>query len=172
MAIVVQGFEPAQGRAIRRALTLIRGRLEVPPGPIPEDLLSELRATLSGPRPAVQLVYGGDRGVCAEPYSRSAGYRILLCKRVFLPEKGGHPRLPAVLFHELIHVVRGWELDAEAFENAWFSPAEGARPPTRKDWSLFQEQDYLGWWVRVDPRSRRVTDYANRPIVTFRAPIS
>jgi hypothetical protein len=144
----------------------------------------------------VDLVYGGDQGVCAEPYSRSAGYRILLCKRTFLPEKAcvepssrgvrlrltrspqaeglrrddGHPRLPAVLFHELIHIARGWELDAEAFENAWFSPTEGARPPTRNDWRLFKQQDYQGWWVHIDPQTRRVTDYADRSILTFPAP--
>ena len=170
MALVIRGFAPDYTRAIRQALSLITGRLTHPPGPMPGDLRTELRAIISGRRPTVDLVYGGDQGVCAVPYSRSAGYRVLLCKRTFMPENDGHPRLPAVLFHELIHIARGWELDAEAFENAWFSPAEGGRPPTRNDWRLFKQQDYQGWWVHMDPQTRRVTDYADRHILTFPAP--
>jgi len=172
MAIRSHDFPPRYARALDRSLATIRQRVARPPGPIPRDLRQQLRAILTGDRPVVDLVYGGAHGACREPYARSAGYRILLCSKAFLPEPRSARahrviRLPAVLFHELIHIARGWELDAEAFENAWFSVTEGARPPDRNDWAIFKEDEYQGWWVRVDPRSRRVSDYADRIILTF-----
>jgi hypothetical protein len=137
---------------------------------MPHDLRKELQAILAGDRPIVDLAYGGADGVCQQPFGRSAGYRILLCAKAFLPEPtSGIVRLPAVLFHEMVHIARGWELDAEAFENAWFSKVEGAAPPDRNDWAVFKADRYEGWWVRVDPHTRRVTDYADRLVVTFRA---
>ncbi len=164
-------FRPAQRSIVRKSLALIRRRIEHPPDPIPQDLRQQLRAILASDRPVVNLVYGGAQGICQAPHARSAGYRVLLCAKAFLPEpRSGIVRLPAVLFHELIHIARGWELDAEAFENAWFSVEEGARPPDRNDWAIFKADKYEGWWVRVDRRSRRVTDYADRPIVTFPPP--
>ncbi len=165
MALRLAGFSAEYVKALRRSLALIRRRLHAPPGPLPQDLHAALQGILLGPRPVVDLVYGGAAGACQGPYSRSAGYRILLCEKAF-----SSGRLPAVLFHELVHVARGWELDAEAFENAWFSSAEGARPPTRDDWATFREDEFTGWWVRVNPRTRRVTDYADRFICTFAAP--
>lgn len=165
MAIQLKGFSAGYAGVVRRSLAVIRRRLAGPPAPIPHDLRAGLRAILDGPRPRVALVYGGDRGVCAVPYARSAGYLIVLCRRTF-----DHARLPAVLLHELIHVARGWELDAEAFENALFAPREGARRPTAEDWTTFRAHDYQGWWVRMNPRTRLVTDYADRPIVTFPLP--
>jgi len=115
----------------------------------------------------VDLAFGGGNGDRGTPYARSAGYRILLYQRAFAVEPAAGSRLTAVLFHELVHIARGWELDAEAFENGCFSRTEGARPPTRDDWALFKAQRYQGWWVRVDPRTRSVTDYADRTVVTF-----
>lgn len=168
MALRISGFSLWQKRAVDRFLALIRERLNHPPRPIPQDLRDQLVAILTSGRPIVDLVYGGAHGVCQEPYARSAGYRILLCTRAFLPEPRSRiVRLPAVLFHELIHIARGWELDAEAFENAWLSVEEGATPPDLNDWAIFKEDKYEGWWVRVNPRTRRVTDYADRLIVTF-----
>jgi hypothetical protein len=173
MAINTRGFPATQARLLRQGLVTIRKRLERPPGPMPRDLLRLLQAILTKDRPIVDLVYGGAQGVCQEPYSRSAGYRVLLCAKAFLPEPGTRiVRLPAVLFHELIHIARGWESDAEAFENAWFSAEEGATLPDRNDWAIFKEDNYEGWWVRVDPRTGRVTDYADRVIVTFPRPAS
>ncbi len=167
MALRIRGFTPEHRQALQRSVALIRRRLRHPPGAMPEDLHAALLGILSGPRPTVDVVYGGAAGVCQGPFSRSAGYRILLCQKAFSSD-----RLPAVLFHELVHVARGWELDAEAFENAWFSWEEGARPPTRDDWTTFREDEFKGWWVRVDPRTRRVTDYADRFIYAFPAPAS
>ena len=167
MALRLRTFAPAHQKTLRDSLAIIRKRLQSPSGPMPQDLRESLQGILSGPRPMVDLVYGGATGLCQEPYSRSAGYRILLCEKAFTSG-----RVPAVLFHELIHVARGWELDAETFENAWSSAAEGARAPTRDDWAIFKEDRYEGWWVRVDPRTRRVTDYADRLICTFPAPAS
>jgi hypothetical protein len=158
----LQGFPAGHRRDLTRALTVIRRRLARPPGPIPWDLLEDLRRIASGPRPIVDLVYGRGSNGCQMSYGRSAGYRILLCQKAFQEE-----REMVVLFHEMIHVAFGWELDAEAFENAWFSRAEGARLPTREDWQTFNQQDYQGWWVQMNPRSRRVTDYAGRLILTF-----
>ena len=158
----MQGFPAGHRRDLTRALTVIRQRLARPPGPIPRDLLEDLRAIVSGSRPRVDLVYGGATDGCQMSYGRSAGYRILLCKQAF--QEG---RVAAVLFHEIVHVAFGWELDAEAFENAWWSRAEGARQPTRADWQTFKEDGYRGWWVQMDPRTRRVTDYADRLILTF-----
>ncbi|HSD49972.1 MAG TPA: hypothetical protein VLG48_01095 [Candidatus Methylomirabilis sp.] len=158
----MQGFPAGPRRDLTRALTIIRQRLARPPGPIPRDLLEDLRKIASGPRPVVDLVYGGATDGCQMSYGRSAGYRILLCNKAFLEE-----REMVVLFHEMVHIAFGWELDAEAFENAWFSRAEGARLPTREDWQTFKQQDYQGWWVRLDPRTRRVSDYADRLILTF-----
>jgi len=168
MALRISGFAPPEKRVVDRCLTLIRERLQHPPGPIPHDLRDQLQAILTRDRPVVDLVYGGAQGVCHEPYARSAGYRILLCSKALLPEPRSRIiRLPAVLFHELIHIARGWELDAEAFENAWFSVEEGAKLPDRSDWTIFKQDKYEGWWVRVNPRTRRVTDYADRFIVRF-----
>ena len=160
--IRIRGFKPEHMTVVRRSLAVIRQRLEHPPGPMPHDLRAELKAILDGSRPVVDVVYGGEGGICAEPCARSAGYRIVLCKRAF-----DQTRLPAGLFHELVHVARGWELDAEAFENAWFTRAEGAAPPTEEDWAIFRAQRYQGWWVQLNPRTGRVMDYADRLIVTF-----
>jgi hypothetical protein len=168
MALRVQGFTAVQRRMIGRSRTLIARRLANPPCPMPRDLREELRAILFAGRPMVDLANGGDGHGEPTPFARSAGYRILLYARAFPPaDGGGENRLTPILFHELIHMARGWELDAEAFENAWFTQSEGARPPTRDDWALFREQRYHGWWVRMDPRTRRVTDYADRRILTF-----
>ncbi len=171
MAINSRGFPCQYARPLRQTLATIRQRLEHPPGPMPHDLRNQLQAILAGDRPIVDVAYGGAQGICQEPYARSAGYRILLCAKAFLPEaESGIVRLPAVLFHEMVHIARGWELDAEAFESAWFSKAEGATPPDRNDWTIFEEDKYEGWWVRVDPHTRRVTDYADRLVVTFPKP--
>ena len=172
MALRLRGFTRAQERALRRSRAGIERRLTHPPCPIPHDLRDALTAALFAARPIVDLAYGGGSGGSGTPYARSAGYRILLYQRAFTVEKAVGSRLTAVLFHELVHIARGWELDAEAFENGCFTRAEGARPPTRDDWALFKGQRYQGWWVRVDPRTRRVTDYADRSIVTFPAPLS
>jgi hypothetical protein len=167
MALYVQGFTSVQGRALSRSRTIIERRLAHPPCPVPRDLCEELQAILFAKRPLVDLAYGGDGGGRPTPYARSAGYRILLYKRAFPFLPGDGTRLAPVLFHELIHIARGWELDAEAFENAWFSPSEGARLPSEDDWTIFKGQEYRGWWVRLHPRTRRVTDYADRLVVIF-----
>jgi len=167
MALRIQGFTSAQRRAIARGRRIIERRLARLPCPVPQDLCGELRAILFADRPVVDLVYGGDGGGHRTPYARSAGYRILLYRRAMASTSRDTSQLAPVLFHELIHIARGWELDAEAFENAWFTQAEGARPPTRDDWTLFKEQHYRGWWVCLDPRTRRVADYADRLVLTF-----
>jgi hypothetical protein len=166
MGLRIQGFTTTQRRVIRRGRRIIERRLARLPCPVPLDLCEELQAILFANRPQVDLVYGGDGNGQATPYARSAGYRILLYQRAF-PLDPDVEGLAPVLLHELIHIARGWELDAETFENAWFTHAEGARAPTQDDWTIFKEQRYRGWWVRLDPRTRRVKDYADRLIVTF-----
>ena len=171
MAINVREFPARYARILHLTLGGFRQRLQHPPTPIPHDLRQELLAILSRGRPVVDLVYGGAQGVCREPYARSSGYRVLICAKAFLPETQLRiVRLPAVVFHELIHIARGWDLDAETFENAWFSGREGATPPDQNDWAIFKRDRYEGWWVRVNPRTRRVIDHADRYILTFPAP--
>ncbi len=167
MALRLRDFNPVQRRVLDYSGKLIERRLADPPCPTPRDLLESVRAILCGDRPLVDLVYGGGNGGPNTPYARSAGYRIILYARAFSAVGRGGAGLAPVLFHEAIHIARGWELDSEAFENAWFTREEGARPPTREDWAIFKAQRYQGWWVRLDPRTRRVTDYADRPIHTF-----
>jgi hypothetical protein len=169
MTLRIHGFNAVQRRIVGRSRALVTRRLADPPCPVPRDLREELHAILSAGRPLVDLVYGGDGDGRPTPYARSAGYRIVLYARAFPSALDGTDRLAPILLHELIHTARGWELDAEAFENAWFTRSEGARPPTREDWTLFKAQRYRGWWVRLDPRTRRVTDYADRRILTFPA---
>ena len=60
----IQGFSAGLRQEINQALTLIRRRLSKPPGPIPRDLLDDLRAILGKPRPRVDLVYGSATGGC------------------------------------------------------------------------------------------------------------
>lgn len=167
MALRIQGFNDTQRRVIDSSRSVIERRLVRLPCPVPRDLCEELGAILSARWPIVDLAFGGDAGGRRTPYARSAGYRILLYQRAFAAREGGIAGLAPILFHELIHIARGWELDAEAFENAWFTPPEGARPPTRDDWKIFEEQEYRGWWVCLNPRTRQVTDYADRLVVTF-----
>jgi len=169
MAIRLRGFSQAAQRAIEKSLALIRQRLSHPPGPIPHDLRLALRDIVSGARPMVTVAFGGATGECRDLAGRTAGYRVVLCEKALAAAKGKQPRLTAVLFHELVHVARGKELDSETFENAWF-PDQGAREPTRADWASFAEDAYRGWWVHLDPRSRRVTDYSDRFIITFPRP--
>jgi hypothetical protein len=54
-----------------------------------------------------------------------------------------------VLFHELVHVAGGSELDAEAFENLLFTVEEGAVPPTGDDWASFTAHKGVGQWVKL-----------------------
>ena len=169
MAIRLREFTRTAERAIGKSLSLIRQRLRHPPRPMPHDLRIALEEIVSGKRPQVTLAFGGDSEACRDLAGRTAGYRVVLCPRAFAAGRRQRTRLTAVLFHELIHVARGKELDAEAFENAWF-PDEGAREPTRADWASFAEDGYRGWWVHLDPRSRRVSDYSDRFIITFPKP--
>ena len=67
------------------------------------------------------------------------------------------PRLTAVLLHELVHVSGGDELDAEFFENRLFTLKDGALPPTESDERDFTEHGYEGEYVRLDPKTRMVT---------------
>lgn len=169
MAIRLRGFSGKDERALERSLSRIRECLKDPPRPIPRDLRAGLQDLVSRSGPTVTLAFGGKRGACRDMVGRTAGYRVLLCQKAFSAVSGNRSRLTAILFHELVHVVRGKELDAEAFENALFAQ-EGARPPTREDWAGFEEHRYRGWWVRVNPRTRRVTDYSDRVILTFPRP--
>jgi len=174
MAIIPSKFSDADKATILSILDRIKTRLEHPPAeaPMPEDLREQLLHIVSpAHRPRVQVVYGGTQAACRGHYARSAGYRVLVCDKTLRPEPDtGRPRILAVLFHELIHIARGEELDAEAFENAWFTTEEGARQPTPDDQEIFYENHYKGWWVRMDPHTWQVTDYAGRRIVTLKDP--
>jgi hypothetical protein len=66
--------------------------------------------------------------------------------------------LTAVLFHELVHVAGGWELDAEYFENLFFPEGKGATRPTYDDWPEFKEDKFQGWWVYLNTRTGHAMD--------------
>jgi hypothetical protein len=169
MAIRLRGFSAKDERALERSLSRIRECLKDPPCPMPDDLRAGLRDIVSRSSPAVTLAFGGKKGACRDMVGRTAGYRVQLCQKAFSAVSSKRSRLTAILFHELVHVVRGKELDAEVFENALFAK-EGARPPTREDWASFEADRYRGWWVRVNPKTRRVTDYSDRLVLKFPAP--
>jgi hypothetical protein len=86
------------------------------------------------------------------PYwAEARGFCVHLQPRTFTSwGKTGKPRLTAVLFHELVHVAGGRELDAEVFENLLFQEKEGAWPPTYEDLKLIKRQKGNGAWVSFD----------------------
>lgn len=156
MAIVYPDVPARYHAQLAESLALIRAR--VARAPLPRDLRATLLRFLSPTRkPAVQL-FLATRATQGR-WGCSSGYCIWLHPRTFRPSPGApHSRLTAVLFHELVHVAGGNELDAEAFENLVFNAEEGAVPPTADDWSKFAAHQGVGQWVKLagrQPAARR-----------------
>ncbi|MFB3818224.1 MAG: hypothetical protein ACE147_11220 [Candidatus Methylomirabilales bacterium] len=147
MAIVYPDVPARFHVQLAESLALIRAR--VTRAALPRDLRATLLRFLSPARTPVVQVFLGTRATRGR-WGCSSGYCIWIQPRTFRPSPGApRSRLPAVLFHELVHVAGGSELDAEAFENLLFTTAEGAVPPTSGDWSSFAAHQGVGQWVKL-----------------------
>lgn len=103
-------------------------------------LRRRLRQRLCGKRPLTLVCTRCEKRRAVAFTPRRGQGRIVLCRPLFAL---GQERVNAVVFHELIHVCGGYELDAEAFENHCFRRA-GATRPTRRDFRLFRECRHAG----------------------------
>jgi hypothetical protein len=144
---------------ITRSLEIIRDRVQNHRGrdQLPRDFVDSLARFIDdNHQPTIQLFE--DPGARAN-WALHSGYCIWIKPQTFGPPAGPDPpRLTAVLFHELVHVAGGWELDAEFLENLLFSPEEGARPPTEEDWKDIVAKNGEGWWFYVNPADRKITN--------------
>ncbi len=150
---------------VERAVEAILQRLDDPPGGVhlAAEVKGGLEALLDGTAPfphaissrAVMVTLGGAGR--PGPFAYTAGSCIWLCQRTF---DAGQARLNAVLLHELVHVVCGWELDGEVFENLLFpyrdETSEGATLPDAGDQEAFTRRNWKGRWVRVVRRRGEV----------------
>jgi hypothetical protein len=143
---------------------IIRHRLERAEK-LPRDLLDRLDRYLDdNMRGKVVEVYI-DAPKEVPHWGEARGSCVHLQPRTFCPwEKTGKPRLTAVLFHELVHVAGGRELDAEVFENLLFQEGEGAWPPTLEDLREFERQKGRGAWLSLSLDTGIVTGQAQRKL--------
>jgi hypothetical protein len=157
MAIVYPDVPARYHEQLERSLALIRARVRR--AALPRDLRATLHRFFSPTRtPAVQVFLG--TRTAQGRWGCSSGYCIWIQPRTFRPAPGAPTgRLTAVLFHELVHVAGGSELDAEAFENLLFTPGEGAVPPTEEDWSSFAAQQGVGEWVKLAEPSAKPSEF-------------
>lgn len=78
-----------------------------------------------------------------------------------------------MVFHELIHVCSGNELDAEAFEEVLFPVAlgAGASKPDLDDWMMFRRRNWKGRWVHLQEGNATTgivnTYFGGRPLCSF-----
>ncbi len=165
MLIFDRGFPRHYQPNVQQAVEAILHRLEAPPGGValPQALKGGLETILDGTAPfphaissRAVMVTLGDAGLPG-PFAYTAGSCIWLCQRTF---DAGQARLNAVLLHELVHVVCGWELDGEVFENLLFpyrdEASEGATLPDAGDKEAFARRNWKGRWVRVVRRGGEV----------------
>ncbi len=150
---------------LHRGLQLVQERVRERRGSLPRKLQSRLTAFLGAHGPEIRIIIQrGDPGY----WACSMGYCVWIRPRCFARWSATDgPRLPAVLFHELVHVAGGSELDAEAFENALFTPREGAVMPTAADWTDFAAQRYRSEWLSVAPKTGVVRDGKRRVVCRF-----
>lgn len=149
---------PKREMQLNESKDIIRNRLKSA-GKLPRDLLNRLDRYLDDnvqvPRVEVYIDAPKEKPHWAEVH----GFCIYLQPRTFdIWEKTGKPRLTAVLFHELVHVAGGSELDAEVFENLLFLKGEGASPPTVADWKEFETNKGKGLWLSLSLDTGIVTD--------------
>ncbi len=151
MLIFDPGFPVGDKDAVLAAAEKIRNKLSASnPQNLPSDLSGKLPQVLEGsdtypcpiPTRSVMIAYDARTD---GPYAYTGGTCIWLCRRSLAADR---PRLAAVLFHELVHVMCGWELDAEFFENFLFRD-DGATPPDDGDLDSFAKRNWEGRWIRV-----------------------
>jgi hypothetical protein len=182
-------YDPTIPRAKRRLLEAaaaeVWNRVERRSGLLPSDLLRRLEELLgqhadsslaASYPPHALIAYDpwGDRDtpVARGPYAYTGGVSIWICERAFLEQRRqGNRRVAAVLLHELVHLLCGSELDAEAFEHLLFA-TDGAMAPDAGDWEGFRACNLRGRWVRIDTRRTppQLTDHAGRRLGPFPAP--
>jgi len=171
MGIEFRRFTAVQERKLRKALE------EVGTNPrttlLPPDLLSMLMLRLAkvGEGEYVGITFRGNDARCSEGSPPTVAYglghhNIFLCAKAFAEKDRAEAltathqpkrRLPAILFHELVHTCGGNEVDAETFENCVFG-GEGATLPDMKDLKeRFSEVDFKGRWVEMNRRTGKVT---------------
>lgn len=154
-----KNLHPERQTQLNESKDIIRNRLSKNAGMLPRDLLDRLARYLDENVriPAVEVYYNDPKEV--PHWGEVHGFSIYLQPRTFEPwEKTGKPRLTAVVFHELVHVAGGGELDAEVFENLLFRMDEGAAPPTVADWKEFETNKGKGLWISLDLVTGIVTD--------------
>ena len=167
MGIEFRRFTAFQERKLRKALEEVGTNLRTTQ--LPPDLLSMLMLRLAkvGEGEYVGITYRGNDARCSEgsPPAEAYGlghHNIFLCAKAFRATTltATHQRkrrLPAILFHELVHTCGGNEVDAETFENCVFG-GEGATLPDMKDLKeRFSEVDFKGRWVEMNRRTGKVT---------------
>jgi hypothetical protein len=165
MLIFDRGFPLGYQQHVQQAVEAILDKLDSPPGGVklPPDLRGGLQTVLDGTKPFPHTI--SSRGVMLAfddmgstgPFAYTGGSCIWLCQRTF---EAGQARLNAVLLHELVHVMCGWELDGEVFENLLFpyksATEEGATLPDVGDKKAFARRNWKGRWVRVVRRDGEV----------------
>lgn len=149
---------PEHQRQLNESKEIIRGRLKSA-GKLPRELLDRLDGYLDTNEQASVVELYVDATKTQAHWGEVHGFCIYLQPRTFdIWEKTGKPRLTAVLFHELVHVAGGSELDAEVFENLLFMKGEGACPPTVADWKEFETNEGKGLWLSLSLDTGIVTD--------------
>lgn len=150
MLILDRGFPPGYQQNVQDAVAAIRNNPNR--GQLPRDFKQGLDVVLNGlqafPYPTIvsrSAMIGFDDRIDG-PYAYTGGVCIWLCKRLF---DAGQDRVNAALLHELVHVLCGWELDAEVFENLLFN-GHGATIPDKGDIDAFARKNWTGRWVCVD----------------------
>ncbi|MBI4574274.1 MAG: hypothetical protein HY713_13445 [candidate division NC10 bacterium] len=179
-----EDFTPRQMRDLSSVLGVLKKKVR--DRRLPRDFGSLLADILARTGEQVCVTFRGNEGSCGvktKPGQETKSFtlgsnQIFICQKAFTAKHDGKPRLGAILLHELVHTRGGLELDAETFENLLFR-GEGARPPDRRDYARFREQDspgagrrgagIQGTWVLMNPRTKEVTDKKiGRHVIHFR----
>ena len=144
MAIVCRKEVSALNKVkIRAALSEIRKQVQANKKRLPIDLFEELANFFAASKPPTVEIFVSKE--TAGWWGESGGESVWINPHCFKEVKPGVSRLAAELFHELVHLANGNELDCEFFENLLFS--ETGSPPTIDDWPKFEGVEYKGWWV-------------------------
>ena len=153
MLIYESGFSEAQLGQLGVAVRLINDALRSTNN-FPKNLQRDLEGLLAGQDPSPTMAIAPYAVIAYDPrtdgpWGYTGGACVWLTGRVFDPEGD---RLPAVLLHELVHVLCGNELDSEVSESYLFSK-KGATLPDPGDLTSFRQANWRGRWFRLIRRS-------------------
>ncbi|MBI4537630.1 MAG: hypothetical protein HY712_06705 [candidate division NC10 bacterium] len=174
----------AQKAELENAVREMGTRLPAKSGNIPSDLFRRLDGMVAATAdpgfaaacpPHAWLSYdpwiGRGTPVDEGPYAYTGAACIWICERTFREQRVmGTRRVAAVLLHELVHVLCGSELDAEAFEWLLFE-LDGATAPDGGDWESFRLYNMRGRWIYLDTHRTppQIMDYQGRSLGGFTA---